>query len=349
MLSSLFFALRTIDDAELDSHLCEMLTAYRIADDRIGNVARFVLSRSGRLALSTCLSLVGPAVVEKSETNAVCAAVVLLQTHTVEGWNSVFELLGRRPDLAQRVLAEFAIGEYAIESRDAPSLGAKKRPGHIGRLVSLLLQAFPPENDPKDDGQAHALGPDDAAQRLRDQLISGLGDCKDIESVEALKILDQQHGTKYPWLRRPRSRAERAYRLASWTPIPLRTIAELLVARDKRLIRSGVDAMEGVIAAIEHYEFGLYHNSPSDLDDLWNRPRNELPSPKEEERVSDKLCTAIRNYFRDYAVGADREVQIRRRLLSKDFAGARGRKLTYCIGWMPWAPRTGTPLLCRLR
>ena len=34
----------------------------------------------------------------------------------------------------------------------------------------------------------HALGPDDAARRLRDQLISGLGDCKDIESVEALKI-----------------------------------------------------------------------------------------------------------------------------------------------------------------
>jgi hypothetical protein len=327
MLTSLFGVFGAIEDATLDADLCAHLRAGRISDDRIGDVARFVLSRNAGRAVSTCLSLMDPVAVEKSESTAVSAAVVLLQTHTAEGWNNVFELLGRRPDLVQRVLGEFAHGAYSIESRDRTPLGPAKLPTHIGQLVSLLLQAFPPESDPKDDGRAHFLGPDDAARRLRDQLISALSDGKEIEAVEALKMLEQRFGDKYPWMRRWRARAERAYRLSCWTPIPPRAVAELLAARDKRLIRSGSDAVEGVIAAIEQYEYRLHHDSPSDLDDLWNRPRNVRPTPREEERVSDKLCTAIRDYFGDYAVGADREVQIYRRLLAGNLGGAPGSEV----------------------
>jgi hypothetical protein len=81
--------------------------------------------------------------------------------------------------------------------------------------------------------------------------------------------------------------------------------------------------LDGVVAAIEHYEDQLRQGS---LDDLWNRPRRGQPSPKEEERVSDKLCAAIHDYFRDYAVGAKREVQISRRFLSERLGGAPGSR-----------------------
>ena len=97
-----------------------------------------------------------------------------------------------------------------------------------------------------------------------------------------------------------------------------------MTAHGKRLIRSGKDAVDGIIAAIEEYGTRLRHDSPNDLDDLWNRPAKLPPTPKEEERISDKLCTAIREYFRDYAVTAGREVQISRRKLPRQVAGASG-------------------------
>lgn len=78
--------------------------------------------------------------------------------------------------------------------------------------------------------------------------------------------------------------------------------------------------MDGVLAAIGSYENRLRHGRPDDLEDFWDRQRNGLPLPKEEERVSDKVCDAIRAYFEKYAVVADREVQIFRRKLPRAVA-----------------------------
>jgi hypothetical protein len=104
-------------------------------------------------------------------------------------------------------------------------------------------------------------------------------------------------------------------------------VAELLAAREKRLIRSGTDALEGVVAAIEQYALRLRHENLSDLDNFWNRPRKGLPTPKEEERASEIICAMIHHYFSNYAVGAEREVQICRRLLSKEQEGIPGSKV----------------------
>src|SRR5690606_6342037 len=49
--------------------------------------------------------------------------------------------------------------------------------------------------------------------------------------------------------------------------------------------------------------------------------------PKDEERVSDKLCIAVRRYFRDFAVTANREVQVFRRKLAKTLGGAAGSEV----------------------
>jgi hypothetical protein len=110
-------------------------------------------------------------------------------------------------------------------------------------------------------------------------------------------------------------------------PIAPESVAAVLAAAEKRLIRSNEDALDGVVAAVEAYAYRLRHSSPSDLDDLWNRPRGGKPTPREEERVSDKICVAIREYFQAYAVTADREVQIFRRLVPRDGGGAPGSEV----------------------
>jgi hypothetical protein len=103
-------------------------------------------------------------------------------------------------------------------------------------------------------------------------------------------------------------------------------------------VRSSLDALEGIVAAIKRYEDRLRRGSPNDLDDFWNRHKKALPTPKEEERVSDKICDAIRQYFDHYAVIAEREVQLFRRKLPESVGGAPGSKVD--VLWQ--SPAVGT-------
>ncbi len=329
LLTSLFGALEDVDDPSLNDELCRELETGGISDDRVADVAQFVLARSGDRALPACLTLLEDGQLVNRENAAVRAAVALLHERTREAWSSVFELLRRRPDLAQRVLGDFAHGQSIrsrYSDRDEPAGLAALSSGQIGQLVALLLEVFPPESDPQYEG-AHAVGPSDSARHIRDRLISWLGDQRDLEAVEALRSLERTYGKRYPWLRRPRARAERSYRLSIWEPVVPSVVAEILAARHKRLLRSDRDVLDGVVAAIAEYSRRLRHESPSELDDLWNQPRGGVPTPKDEERVSDKVCAAIRSYFRDFAVAANREVQVFRRKLGKPLGGAAGSEV----------------------
>lgn len=328
LLQSLLGALDEIEDVELDALLSTLMVAGDIPDDRVGDVAEFILSRSGDQALAACLSRLDATEVTKREDAAIQAAVALLCEQTQVAWSSVFELLERRPDLAARVLGDSAHGGHSRFRRnlDEDRSGLADLPaGQIAELVSLLFEVFP--GAAPLHTRVYSPGPDDSARHLRDRLISRLGEQRDLEAVEALRALERKFGTKHPWLRRPRAAAERSYRLSRWVPLPPGVVAEVLSATGKRLVRSGRDAVDGVEAAITSYARDLRHDSPSDLEDLWNLPTQGPPTPKTEERVSDKLCIAVRRYFRDFAVVADREVQVFRRKLSPAAGGAPGSEV----------------------
>jgi hypothetical protein len=325
-LSSLLDVFTQIGDAKLAIPLLKKLVDGRIPDDRIVDVARFVLSAQDPRTLSKCMTCIGPKFVPASDTLSVRIAVAMLLEHASSSWPKVFELLQRRPDLARRILEEFA----HERNRRPSSKNALSRPvmsfTQVGELVAELLKTFPPENDPQNVG-ARYVGPVDSARWLRDQLISWLGSSSDMKAVETLRLLEMQFGEKYTWLRRPRAQAERLHRQSCWAPISPEVVTDLLISRDKRLIRSGHDAVEGVLEAMQGYASRLRQDGLNDIEDLWNLAKNALPTPREEERVSVKICAAIRDYFRGYAVTADREVQVFRRKLSRQAGGSPGSEV----------------------
>lgn len=327
LLKSLLGFIEDYDDPILDNALSDDLEAGKIPEDRARDVAQFVLSRNSDRGMQACLARLETSAAAASESIAVRAAVALLHERASEACRQVVEFLKRRPNLAVRVLGEYShSARFKSRDDDEPdtrTLDASR----IGELYELLLEHFPPGTDPDYGGEAHSVGEDDSARHLRDQLISWLGDQRDLAAVETLRGIEKRWGKKYPWHRRPRARAERSYRIAAATSLDPRSIAELLAAREKRLIRSGQDALDGIIAAIEEYNLSLRSQSPSNLDDLWNRPRGRRPTPKEEERFSDKICVAVRDYFRDFAVTADREVQIARRTVSVAAGGSPGSEV----------------------
>lgn len=78
--------------------------------------------------------------------------------------------------------------------------------------------------------------------------------------------------------------------------------------------------------SLRQYQKELRHEKWPDVEDLWNIPSKGEPTPKQEERVSDKICKAIKQYAEKYALTAGREVQLRRRTVPKKDGGEPGQQ-----------------------
>jgi hypothetical protein len=316
-------------DPELDRLLVSLLESGAVPESQIESVAKFVLSRDSRNALAACLRILADAAGTIQDDQVVRLALALLSERMSESLDSVLPFLCKHRDLAKRILADFAQrGQLRMPRNGTKSWQDGMKVSQAAQLLQLLIELFPYETDRVlNSGIAYAVQPNDSARELRGQVLDWLTSRVDADAVQALREIERIFKTKYPWMRRHRAAAERAYRLSKWTPIPPTSVAELLNAKTKRLIRSGLDAMEGVIEAIEQYADRLRSDLSDDLEDLWNVPKDGPPTPKAEERISGKLCQCVKDYFENYAVTADREVQVYRRKSSRKVGGAPGSEV----------------------
>ncbi|WP_165074924.1 NACHT domain-containing protein [Paludisphaera rhizosphaerae] len=314
-----------IPDPDLDALLLNALADASIRQDSLRNVVRFLLGRMYAETLACCASILHRASQFPPNVVATIASVLLNET-TSTAWDVVLVFFREYPDLVKSPLGYYASLWWggSRPGRATPEFDAVTDE-QTGELIARLIDHFPPESDPVHDG-AYFLTEVDSAVRLREALISSLGARNTASAVTAIRKLESRFGSRYPWLRRPRSTAERAYRRSDWKPIRPQAVAQILLDSDKRLIQSKSDAIDGIIAAVERFETSLRHESPSSLEDLWNTATGQAPTPKPEEQASDKLCVAIRRYFKDYAVAADREIQISRRLVPTSSDGEPGSR-----------------------
>jgi hypothetical protein len=330
LLSSLLNAMDALPDKELDQDLADLLSRHLVPSDRIGIVAEFILGRDVDRALPVCIGLLDRSAVAASEDTAIRAAVALLFEATAEAWDSVLAFLHDRRDLASRILAQFAHNErLRFRHGIVPDGLGKLTSIQIAQLISLLLDFFPYESNPRYEG-GHVVNLDDSARTLRSQLISALGNQKDAASVLAWRQIVKQFGSKYSWLHDLQIRVERDYRMSQWSPIPPASVAGILDAGERRLIRSEADALDGVLAAISEYGRRLRSEGHHELEALWNTDPAP-PSPKAEEHVSDMICDEIRRYFQRYGVTAGREMQVFRRKVCKESGGDAGSEVDVIV------------------
>lgn len=331
LLSSLLRLMDCCPDPVLDERLCEMLSAGEVAPPHLSTVMQFVLARQPETARVVCEHMINDPGPDEDDSPAVLAATALLFECPADAAAAVLGFIAANDGHGRRVLQQFAhASHWRSCSNDSTRPLDHLTPAQWGQLAGLLLKLFPPEDDPHYNG-AHWVGPVDSARELRDRLISALGDRDDHGAVVALRQLEEQFGDRYRWLRRPRARAERSYRLSQWNPIPLNVVANLLDSNAKRLIRSDDDVMSGIEAALEAYAEAIRQDNAESVEDLWNTPRGEFPSPKAEEHISNKLCGAVRAYFNQYAIAADREVEIHRRSVPRASGGEPGSELDVLV------------------
>ena len=329
LLRSLLTVLMDMSNRELDENLCAALCAGDIAEPSTTPVAEFVLTRAPDISIPACLNiLTGSTGGANDAVEHVAAA--LLHRRAREAWHVLKEFLLSAPERGRRVLGRAA---HEMETRLADSLVTRQ----MGELAEVLIELFPPETDRDGDG-AHSVTPDDSASTLRTQLISHLVGLEDADAVAALRRLEARFAERYPWLPLARSEAERALRLSRWSPFSVDVVADVLGAAAARLMRSEDDVVDGIECALESYEEALSHDGGESPEDLWNAARDATPTPKAEEHVSSKLCGAVRAYFRDYAIAADREAEIHRRQVAGSSGGEPGSELDILVQ----APARGT-------
>jgi hypothetical protein len=313
----------------LDAQLCKLLEAGSIPADRVANVAEFVLARGAARATETCLTKLDRAGSASTDEIAARVAFALLSQAAAESWDPVFAFLRRRQDLARGILADLAHRHHHDYRRHGTDFWlANLTIPRAGQLLELLIDLFPYETDRKSNsGLMHQVVPDDSAREFRGTLMTWLAGKSTGEAVLVFQHLERKFATRYPWIRHPRAAVERAFRLSTWGPIPPTSVAALLHLTSKRLIRSASDAVDGITYAIEEYGRQLQAARSDDLEDFWNNPTKEPPTPKSEDRISAKICDCIREYFEKYAVTADREVQVYRRKTSRNDDGAPGSEV----------------------
>lgn len=323
----------SIEDRTLDELLCERIRTQRVTRVSVRDVAQFVLNRCPNEAATA----IGECVAATSDCEAgaeACELVVALfhercDTH----WEEVSAFIDRNPQAAPNLLAELSRGSRRRLQDEEHGFLSNTSPVIVGQLTEFLFDYYPPDRDPQYDG-AHGVSPADEARMLRDRLVNWLSDPQEEEDpshaeqrVEALRRLEERFGARFSWLRRPRARAEREYRLRHRKAVPVRTVADILYSRDRRLIRHDTDALDGVVTAIESIEQEVRRSGQSLRERYWNTPSGQPPTPRAEEFYSDEIRRVICDYFESYGVVADREVQLHRRQVPTADGGEPGSKV----------------------
>ena len=114
-----------------------------------------------------CVQILEASKEDLNDEGAEHVAVSLLRTRIGDSWNAVKTFVASHDERSRRVLATFACGE----AEGFPDSISRDQ---LGDFVGLLLQLFPPEDDPHREG-VHTVEPHDEARALRDRLIGHLG------------------------------------------------------------------------------------------------------------------------------------------------------------------------------
>lgn len=343
LFQSLLYLFLGLETPSLEAMLAERMTAEIVSSDRLVDVASFLLKTNPERHEDACLAVfrVHSKLVTSDEDPIIGLGSCLLLYGTLSSWDAVMDELSQSAVLATHVLGSYAYGEHLRRYKEQDDEQQRLDTARLGRLLRMLFDRFPPEADPVYEG-AHSVTRNSSARRLRSQLLSHLPNIGTKEAVEILKRLESELGAKYPWLRRSRSIAEYELHQSAWDPIPIATLIEVFNRpADSRLIRSPQDALDGICEAIRLYEQSLRSGYPQAIEDLWNTADPEHPTPKSEERSSDKLCDAIRAYFAKYAITTAREVQIRRRNVPTANGGEPGSKVDVLVSCPSMASATG--------
>src|SRR5262249_39103976 len=108
------------------------------------------------------------------------------------------------------------------------------------------------------------------------------------------------------------SRAKRAMRIATWSPLSSKEVLALVDQPNLKLVASPADLRDILVASLEKFNAAL-HGAQAPVRDLWDRQKSkDIYRPIDENALSDVITRFLRAEVGSSGIFANREVEIGR-------------------------------------
>ena len=232
---------------------------------------------------------------------SVSAATVLLLHAPGRSWEFVQGRIEGDEDFGRKLVSAMANEQYAPMLRELPEQ-------ELADLYVWLSQRYPDSEDPESDGW---VGPVDQIARFRNAILNALKTRGTFEASRAIeKIIEQLPSLS--WLKYALHDARATARARTWHPPSASEVLSLQDSTKGRLVRSGGELLDAIIASLQRLGKNLQGETPAGPD-LWNGPDSTKHyRPKDEEHLSNYIKRHLEKDLKQRGVVVNREVQIRR-------------------------------------
>jgi hypothetical protein len=208
------------------------------------------------------------------------------------------------------VLFKRSIEYIASERRQSPVVPINLSVSALEELFILLEEHYPHESDPHHDG-AYCYGVRDSVKDFRDSVLRAIVANGTQDSIAAIKRLESFF-PNLPYLSWVRRDAQLRMLEATWRPLSVEQLRELLAKSGSRVIRTEGDLAAVLIESLNRLLLRLRGETPS-IRDIWDYDaKAKTWAPVDENAFSDYVKRHLEMELSSLGVIAMREVEIRR-------------------------------------
>jgi hypothetical protein len=256
-------------------------------------------------ALANALNLLAdhsPSTRDRNQT----IAEVLLRREPARSWPALKEAMANDDDFARNVLLHVA-SRYGFGTPFYSGLSAQA----ITDLYVLMVRLFPRRDDDDHRSGPRFLGALDSIKYVRDSIPRHLAGLGTEAAVAALSALIAAH-PEFSDLAYALALAERAMRIATWSPLSAKEVLALSDKPSLKLVTSPADLCWLLVETLEKFGEAL-HGAQTPVRDLWDRQgKDDVFRPIDENAFSDVVVRYLRSELRDAGIVANREVEVSR-------------------------------------
>lgn len=239
---------------------------------------------------------------------AVFAATALMRVAADAGWPQVWPAIQCDPEFGKRVFARYV---DSSEERRGSRLTKALSESQIAELYVWLARAYPHADDPKSEAVTGYTGTRDWVADWRHSLLTHLKGRGTAEACKAIRFIRKEL-PNLGWVAFDLLEAQRAQRIASWTPPTPKDVIRLAHNANARLIGSSEHLLDLVVESLQRYQSKL-RQEPAAIRSLWDWQRDSHKYiPVYETDLSDQVKSHLKADLSSRRIVVNREVQINR-------------------------------------
>jgi predicted NACHT family NTPase len=237
------------------------------------------------------------------------AAESLMSHRPAESWVRIWPIIEVDTQFGRELLEKFA---HMPRSEEVGRFADGLSEVQVGDLYLWLVAQYPHDTDPKHNGGAHFVGPNDSVRDFRDGLLRHLESRGTEEACNQVRRIARSL-PHLKWMNWTILEAEEQTRRKTWVPPKPQAVIALGQNSQRRYVENGAQLLDVVCDSLARLEQKLQGDMAAAIDVWDNRGDARSPRycPKDEPALSGYVARHLAADLRDRGIVVNREVQIR--------------------------------------